>query len=90
MPTGSEGQRLIEQTTDVIASLFHAVTKDGYLAAAGRQGVKELANVLGQAWPDSNHVHETGTIFSPTQGEIAQARSEEPPREHDVDHGRDI
>ena len=56
-----------------VASVFHAVTRDGTLAAAFRQGANEIGHAL-KAFPDSIQVHESGTILSPTQGEIAAAR----------------
>lgn len=60
----------------VIGSMiWNAVTADGVLAAAGRQGVDELGKAL-EAFPQSLHSPEVGTIFSPTQGEIASARSD--------------
>ena len=89
MPAGSEAQRLVEQTGNAVASLVSAITRDGYLAAAGRQGVKELANAFGQAWPESILVHEPGTIFSPTQGEIAAAREAEP-EQQELEHEREM
>ena len=90
MPAGSETQRMVEQSTGLIASLVGAVMQDGYLAAAGRQGVKELATAFGQMWPDSIHVNEPGSIFSPTQGEIAAARHHEPEVPHEMEHGRGL
>ena len=44
----------------------------GALEAAFRQGAKELATAL-KAFPESISVDEPGTVFSPTQGEIAEA-----------------
>lgn len=48
----------------------------GVLAAAGRQGFKELGAALGRMSPDSISVDEPGGMFSPTQGEIAEANRE--------------
>jgi hypothetical protein len=56
-----------------VARVWNAVTEDGYLAAAGRQGLGELGQAL-KAFPDSIQVQEPGTIFNPTQGEIAADR----------------
>jgi hypothetical protein len=84
MPAGSEGQHFVEKTGNAVASLVHAITKDGHLAAFARQGAKELGNAFGQAWPDTILVQEPGTIFSPTQGEIAAARHDEPELEHEI------
>ena len=40
--------------------------------AALRQGAKELGAAL-KAFPDSIAIDEPGTVFTPTQGEIAEA-----------------
>ena len=40
--------------------------------AALRQGGKEIGMAL-KAFPDSISIDEPGTVFSPTQGEIAEA-----------------
>lgn len=56
-----------------IARASHAITKDGMLAAAFRQGASELAQAL-RAFPDSIHAEEPGTLLNPTQGEIARSR----------------
>jgi len=55
------------------AKAWNAVTEDGYLAAAGRQGLGELGEAL-KAFPDSIQVQEPGALFNPTQGEIAADR----------------
>jgi hypothetical protein len=47
--------------------------KDGALAAAWRQGAKELGEAL-KAFPDSIQVLELGTVFTPTPGEISKGR----------------
>jgi len=44
----------------------------GALSAAVRQGAGEIGTAL-KAFPDSIQVDEPGAIFSPTQGEIAEA-----------------
>ena len=44
-----------------------------YLEAAGRQGIDELGVAL-KAFPDAIQVQETGTLWNPTQGEIAADR----------------
>jgi hypothetical protein len=56
-----------------VAKVWNAVTEDGYLAAAGRQGAGELGAAL-KAFPESIQVNEPGTLWNPTQGEIADAR----------------
>ena len=55
--------------------LWQKATHDGTLAAAGRQGIDELGAAL-KAFPDAIQVQEYGTIFEPTQGEIAAGRRE--------------
>ena len=58
-----------------VAKVWNAVTEDGYLAAAGRQGIDELGTAL-KAFPDSIQVQEPGTLWNPTQGEIAADRAD--------------
>src|SRR4051812_4661999 len=53
--------------------ILEPITRDGTLAAAGRQGASELAVAL-KAFPESISVEEPGTVFNPTQGEIAADR----------------
>ena len=57
-----------------VSTMWNAMTKDGTLAAAGRQGADELAVAL-RAFPESIQADEPGTILNPTQGEIAADRS---------------
>jgi hypothetical protein len=59
---------------EIIARPLRAIMRDGTLAAAWRQGLHELGNTFGQMSPDSNSVQEPGTIWNPTQGEIAADR----------------
>lgn len=61
----------------LVARVWDAITRDGTLAAAGRQGADEFAQAL-KAFPDSIGVDEPGTIMNPTQGEIAADRREMP------------
>lgn len=56
-----------------------AVMKDGTLAAAFRQGAQEIYDGLLKPFPDVTSVREVGTVFSPTQGEVASARKEDQP-----------
>jgi hypothetical protein len=56
------------------AMLWHKATEGGHLAAFGRQGLGELAEAL-KAFPDTIQVHEYGTIFHPTQGEIGKGNA---------------
>ncbi len=55
------------------AILWNRLTDDGHLAAAGRQGLDELGAAL-KAFPESMQVHETGTLWNPTPGEVAASR----------------
>jgi hypothetical protein len=57
----------------ILGKMWDAVMADGMIAAAGRQGIDELGAAL-QAFPDSIQVQEAGTIWNPTQGEIAADR----------------
>jgi hypothetical protein len=57
----------------LVSKAWDAITRDGTLAAAGRAGAAELAAAT-KAFPDSIQVHETGTIWNPTPGEVAASR----------------
>src|SRR5258708_3689567 len=57
----------------IIGKIWGGITRDGTLAAAGRQGADELASAL-KAFPESIQTQETGTIWNPTQGEVAARR----------------
>lgn len=69
-----------------MASVFHAATRDGTLAAAFRQGAGEAGQAL-KAFPDSIQVHEPGTILNPTQGEIAASRDSHAPSPSEIARG---
>ena len=71
-----------------LSSAWNAVAKDGTIAAAGRQGADELGMAL-KAFPDSIQAEEPGTIWNPTQGEIAAARSPDLPSPSEIARGRD-
>jgi hypothetical protein len=60
-----------------VAKVWNAVTADGHLAAAWRQGIDEIGMAL-KPFPDSIQVDEPGTLWNPTQGEIANARELSP------------
>ena len=64
----------VATTVAAVSTMWNAMTKDGTLAAAGRQGADELAVAL-RAFPESIQADEPGTILNPTQGEIAADRS---------------
>jgi len=93
------------QPGGLVARIWHAITKDGTLAAAGRLGAEEFAQAL-RAFPETIHAEEPGTFLNPTQGEIAADRKTklpspsdiaasrqpyrpEPGQDHDHGHGRD-
>jgi len=57
----------------IVSTLWNAITEDGTLAAAGRQGLDEIGAAL-KPFPDSIQTQESGTVWNPTQGEIAAAR----------------
>lgn len=75
-------QEAVEATESrsLVARIKDAITNDGHLAAFGRQGIGELGQAL-KAFPDSIGVEEPGTIFNPTQGEIAADRKPPSPSE---------
>jgi hypothetical protein len=56
-----------------IGKALDAILRDGTLEAAGRQGLDEIGAAL-KAFPDSIQVHETGTIWNPTPGEVMNSR----------------
>jgi hypothetical protein len=64
-----------EMIGTALGKVWNAITRDGHLAAAGRQGIDELGAAL-KPFPDSIQVHEVGTLWSPTQGEIAAGRQQ--------------
>lgn len=59
--------------SSIVGAIWNALTRDGTLAAAGRQGAAELAQAL-RAFPETIHAEVPGTIGNPTQGEIADSR----------------
>lgn len=75
-------------TKSGLSSAWNAITKDGTLAAAGRQGADELGMAL-KAFPDSIQVEEPGTIWNPTQGEIAAARNPDLPSPSEIARGKE-
>ena len=95
-----KNESFLQAAAGVIGSVYRAIMKDGTIAAFGRQGVSELGEAL-KAFPESIQVREVGTIFAPTQGEIANAREPEglspseiardnTPSRPDQDHGQDL
>lgn len=59
-------------TARLVAKLWHGLTADGVLGAAGRAGRDELGMAL-RAFPDSIQI--SGNVFDPTPGEIQASRS---------------
>jgi hypothetical protein len=66
-------QAVRESVNEAIAPVAGPLLRDGHLAAAFRQGIDEIGMAL-KAFPDAIQAHEYGTVFSPTQGEIAAGR----------------
>jgi len=64
---------VVTGAVSMLGKMWDAVMADGMIAAAGRQGIDELGAAL-KAFPDSIQVQESGTIWNPTQGEIAADR----------------
>ncbi len=64
---------VIMGAASVLGKMWNAVMADGVLEAAGRMGIDELGAAL-KAFPDSIQREESGTIWNPTQGEIAADR----------------
>ena len=56
-----------------VSLLVQKATQDGTIKAAGRMGIDELGAAL-KAFPDAIQVSEPGTIWNPTQGEVAADR----------------
>jgi hypothetical protein len=56
-----------------IAALGSALWHDRAFWAFARQGVDELGTAFGKMVPDSIQVDESGSLWNPTQGEIASA-----------------
>jgi hypothetical protein len=75
-----EGQESGPSSLRFLVTMGEALMRDGTLAAAGRQGLDELGEAL-KAFPESIQVQEVGSIFNPTQGEIAAARDTQTPRD---------
>ena len=73
----SSGRGPLGAFLGAVAKVWNAVMADGTVEAFGRQGLGELGQAL-KAFPDSIQVQEHGTIFNPTQGEIADAREVSP------------
>jgi hypothetical protein len=81
----------------LVDKVWESINRDGHLAAFARQGADELAVAL-KAFPESISVDEPGTLWNPTQGEIAADRKPPSPSEvakdkspyvpeHSQDHG---
>jgi hypothetical protein len=66
-----------------VARVWDAITRDGTLAAFGRQGADEIAQAL-RAFPETIHSDQPGTILNPTQGEIAASRETKLPSPSEI------
>lgn len=86
--TGGLIGAMFSATKSTLSSAWNAIARDGSLAAAGRQGADELGMAL-KAFPDSIQVDEPGTLWNPTQGEIAAARNPELPSPSEIARGKD-
>jgi hypothetical protein len=73
----------LAKTPSLAVRMWEAMNRDGTLKAAWRQGADEAAIAL-KAFPDSIQVDEVGTIFSPTQGEIAADRNQRLPTPSEI------
>jgi hypothetical protein len=73
----------VDRTPSLASRMWEAMNRDGTLKAAWRQGADEAAMAL-KAFPDSIQVDEVGTIFSPTQGEIAADRNQRLPTPSEI------
>jgi hypothetical protein len=71
------GKAAREAYNEPLEQMTGPLLKDGMLAAAFRQGIDELGEAL-KPFPQSIQVQESGSIWNPTQGEIASARAELP------------
>lgn len=71
-----ESKGILSAIAGGIGAAISGMLQDGTIAAAGRQGVGEIGQAL-KAFPDSIQVQEPGTLWNPTQGEIAEARRPE-------------
>jgi ParB family chromosome partitioning protein len=89
----------LEGGLNVSISATKPLTVEMLGKAAGRQGIDEIGMAL-KAFPDAIQAQEVGTIFSPTQGEIADDRKDDlpspsqiadskPPQRTAHDHGRE-
>ena len=77
MADDKSNEGFMRQAGDIVASALRGVMRDGTIAAAGRMGIDELGAAL-KAFPDSIQQQETGSIWNPTQGEVALARADHP------------
>ncbi len=71
------------KSPSLVARIWDAVTRDGTLEAAFRQGADEIGIAL-KAFPDSIHTSEPGGLLDPTQGEIATDRKAKPPSPSEI------
>lgn len=60
-----EKQGVLDWTKGYFARRLKDGWESGHIQAAARQGVHELGAVFGRALPESTHIDEPGTVFSP-------------------------
>src|SRR5688572_20920212 len=79
-----------ESFNEPLEMLTKPLLRDGTLAAAFRQGIDELGEAL-KPFPQSIQVQESGSIWNPTQGEIAAARTpDEQPSPSEIADGHGV
>ena len=81
-PRDDEG--ILSAIAGGIGSVIGAVMEDGTIAAARAARRDSEFGMALKAFPDSIQVQEPGTIFNPTQGEIAEARRPDVPLPGDL------
>ena len=74
---------VILEVAAAFGKLWHAATDDGILKSVFRQGIDELGAAL-KAFPDAVQQDEVGTMWNPTQGEVASDRKHTRSRQPDV------
>jgi hypothetical protein len=64
---------------DRAKAVFAAITRDGTVAAMGREAIKDIRNTVHEIYfGRGEHAGEPGAPLNPTQGEIAAARKDDP------------
>jgi hypothetical protein len=80
MAEGHEQQGFLKRIDtagmNLLTGVYDALFRDGALAAAGRQGLKELGDAFGVMTPESIQVSEPGAVWNPLYSDIAADRRE--------------